>query len=91
MADQSPKYVVYLTDDARSSKELAFVRAFSLIEWWFECTEVEETGYFLRMKVINPDVRSKTFDLWLPVRFVLFIASAEVKSKIGFGSSKNET
>jgi hypothetical protein len=79
---QKAKYDVVLTNEGLDEikKELIGALLSDLKIKLFRCLdEPEPDGYFLRMKVANPNTDlfpSQVYDLWIPLTYVAYVLSS---------------
>jgi len=91
-----PRVDVVLTPVARDFlKNDEAINAFIQNDSFFNCKSVEQIGSFLCMKIKFPksmqtDKRLKDFvvDLWIPIQFVLYMVSGNVRKNLGFRSDQ---
>lgn len=76
-----------LTREAREILQEEAIHLFLVEGNHFNCESAEQIGGLLRMRILYPkegDAAPETFEIEIPLSFVLYTVSAEARAVLGF-------
>lgn len=79
-----PRIGVVLTAEGREALQNESIKLFLQKGRYLNCDSVSQDGFFLHMKLRFPDEEELVTEISIPIRYVLYMVSAEAQARLGF-------